>query len=138
MIFLIIKRLCESEGAFFIPILVDLTARTSFDRKSVILKKQEAKIKDFTHQTGLYRDRAREQSYGFNKSVSQKAVYSNKRALQIAEEMRIIKVQERERALREIGTEKYPLKLNEGHQNKHILGSHSYEKNGKKAISTAT
>ena len=49
--------------------------QAEFDRKSVLLKKQEAKIKDFTHQTGLYRDRAREQSYGFNKSVSQKAVY---------------------------------------------------------------
>lgn len=52
--------------------------QAEFDRKSVLLKKQEAKIKDFTHQTGLYRDRAREQSYGFNKSVSQKAVWSNK------------------------------------------------------------
>lgn len=49
--------------------------QAAFDRKSVLLKKQEAKIKDFTHQTGLYRDRAREQSYGFNKSVSQKAVH---------------------------------------------------------------
>lgn len=51
--------------------------QAEFDRKSVLLKKQEAKIRDFTHQTGLYRDRAREQSYGFNKSVSQKAVRSN-------------------------------------------------------------
>lgn len=48
--------------------------QTAFDRKSVLLKKQEAKLKDFTNQTGLARDRAREQSYGFNKSVSQKAV----------------------------------------------------------------
>lgn len=47
--------------------------QAEFDRKSVLLKKQEAKIKDLTQQTGLYRDRAREQSYGFNKSVSQKA-----------------------------------------------------------------
>ena len=53
--------------------------QAEFDRKSVLLKKQEDKIKDFTHQTGLYRDRAREQSYGFNKSVSQKAVWSNKK-----------------------------------------------------------
>lgn len=30
--------------------------QAEFDRKSVLLKKQEAKIKDFTHQTGLYRD----------------------------------------------------------------------------------
>jgi hypothetical protein len=49
--------------------------QAEFDRKSVLLKKQEAKIKDFTQQTGLYRDRAREQSYGFNKSVSLKAVH---------------------------------------------------------------
>ena len=55
--------------------------QAEFDRKSVLLKKQEAKIKDFTQQTGLYRDRAREQSYGFNKSVSQKAVWSNKNSL---------------------------------------------------------
>ena len=53
--------------------------QAEFDRKSVLLKKQEAKIKDFTHQTGLYRDRAREQSYGFNKSVSQKAVWEYKK-----------------------------------------------------------
>lgn len=52
--------------------------QAEFDRKSVLLKKQEARIRDFTHQTSLYRDRAREQSYGFNKSVSQKAVWSNK------------------------------------------------------------
>ena len=55
------------------------------------MKKQKEAIKDFTHQTGLYRDRAREQSYGFDKSVSQKAILANKRALQIEEEKRIIK-----------------------------------------------
>lgn len=52
--------------------------QTAFDRKSVLLKKQEATLKDFTNQTGLARDRAREQSYGFNKSVSQKAVWADK------------------------------------------------------------
>lgn len=76
--------------------------QAAFDRKSVLLKKQEAKIKDFTHQTGLYRDRAREQVsahfdtakgkvVSFNKSVSQKAILANKQALQIEEEKRIIK-----------------------------------------------
>lgn len=55
--------------------------QTAFDRKSVLLKRQEAVLKDFTRQTGLARDRAREQAYGFNKSVSQKAVQSNKRAI---------------------------------------------------------
>lgn len=52
--------------------------QTAFDRKSVLLKRQEAALKDFTRQTGLARDRAREQSFGFNKSVSQKAIYANK------------------------------------------------------------
>ena len=61
--------------------------QAEFDRKSVLLKKQEAKIKEFTHQTGLYRDRTREQSYGFNKSVSQKSVWSNKKVYNSAKEI---------------------------------------------------
>lgn len=52
--------------------------QTAFDRKSVLLKRQEAALRDFTKQTGLARDRAREQVYGFNKSVSQKAVFAEK------------------------------------------------------------
>ncbi|MEZ3496247.1 MAG: phage minor capsid protein [Lachnospiraceae bacterium] len=59
--------------------------QTAFDRKSVLLKRQEAALRDFTKQTGLARDRAREQvsahfdvgqgkTVAFNKSVSQKAV----------------------------------------------------------------
>lgn len=52
--------------------------QAEFNRKSVLLKRQEAALKDFTHQTGLARDRAREQSYGFNKSVSKKAVWADK------------------------------------------------------------
>lgn len=76
--------------------------QAAFDRKSVLLKKQEAALKDFTKQTGLTRDRSREQVsahfdtkqgkvVSFNKSVSQKAVHRNKRALKIEEEKRIIK-----------------------------------------------
>lgn len=64
--------------------------QAEFDRKSVRLKKQEAKLKDFTNQTGLTRDRSREQvpahydtkqgkTVAFNKSVSQKAVWANKK-----------------------------------------------------------
>lgn len=64
--------------------------QSAFDRKSVLLKKQEARLKDFTNQTGLMRDRAREQvpahfdtaqgkTVAFNKSVSQKAVSVNQR-----------------------------------------------------------
>lgn len=118
--------------------------QAAFDRKSVLLKKQEAKIKDFTHQTGLYRDRAREQvpahfetvqgkTVAFNKSVSQKAVQANKRALQIEKEKRIIIEQETKRIRQEIANGKYPLTLNVGNQNKHIPTSHSYKPEDKKS-----
>lgn len=60
--------------------------QTAFNKKSILLKRQEAALKDFTKQTGLARDRAREQvsahfdskqgkTVAFNKSVSQKAVH---------------------------------------------------------------
>lgn len=118
--------------------------QAEFNRKSVLLKRQEAALKDFTHQTGLARDRAREQVpahfdktqnkvVSFNKSVSQKAVWANKKALQKENERSIIIAQERERALREIGTEKYPLEINVGNQNKHIKDSHSYTQSGEKS-----
>lgn len=61
--------------------------QAAFDRKSVLLKKQEATLQDFTKQTGLTRDRSREQAYGFNKSVSQKSVMSNKKVLIILREI---------------------------------------------------
>lgn len=68
--------------------------QTAFDRKSVLLKRQEAALKDFTKQTGLARDRAREQvsahfdskqgkTVAFNKSVSQKAVWANKNSIEL-------------------------------------------------------
>lgn len=74
----------------------------AFNRKSVVLKKQEASLKDFCNQTGLRRDRAREQvsahfdsdkgkTVAFDKSVSQKAVWANKQELKFREEQRIIK-----------------------------------------------
>ena len=58
--------------------------QAAFDRKSVLLKKQEAALKDFTKQTWFIRDRSREQVsahfdttngkiVSFNKSVSQKS-----------------------------------------------------------------
>ena len=107
--------------------------QAEFDRKSVLLKKQEAKIKDFTHQTGLYRDRAREQSYGFNKSVSQKVVMINKKVLEKAAENAKI-IEEEKRKIREkILSGEIPLKLNVGNQNKHITTSHSYRPEDKKS-----
>lgn len=52
-----------------------------FARKSVILKRREAALEDFTKQHNLLRDRSREQAYygkgttqGFGRSTSQKAV----------------------------------------------------------------
>lgn len=58
-----------------------------FNNESVKLKGYEAKLKDFCEQTGLHRDKFREQVFavetengikGFGKSVSQKAVKANK------------------------------------------------------------
>lgn len=57
--------------------------KQAFDRKSVLLKKQEAKLRDFCNQTGLRRDNFREQSNGFNKSVSQKAVWANRKNIEV-------------------------------------------------------
>lgn len=62
--------------------------KNEFANLSVKLKKQEAKLNDFTYQTGLKRDRVREQVYAeetktgiknFGKSVSQKAVWANEK-----------------------------------------------------------
>lgn len=69
----------------------------------------------------------------FNKSVSQKAVQANKRALQIEKEKRIIIEQETKRIRQEIANGKYPLTLNVGNQNKHIPTSHSYKPEDKKS-----
>lgn len=108
------------------------------------MKKQEAKIKDFTHQTGLYRDRAREQvsahyntnqskTVAFNKSVSQKAVMANKKNLDFLAENAKIK-EEKIRKIREkILANEFPLKLNVGNQNKHITTSHSFNPEDKKS-----
>ena len=54
----------------------------SFNQSSVKLKQQEADLKDFLKQTGLDRQREREQVLGFNRSTSQKAVQANKKANQ--------------------------------------------------------
>ena len=53
--------------------------KEKFDRSSVTLKRQEAKLKDFTKNTGLDRQREREQVLGFGRSAAQKAVWANKK-----------------------------------------------------------
>ena len=118
--------------------------QAEFDRKSVLLKEQEAKIKDFTHQTGLYRDRAREQvssfynlqkkfQLSFNKSVSQKVVMANKKNLDFLAENAIIKEEEKQKIREKILANEFPLELNVGNQNKHITTSHSFNPEDKKS-----
>lgn len=58
-----------------------------FEKESVKLKQQESSLNTFCRETGLYRQRNREQVYaskhgGFNRSVAQKAVWANKKARQ--------------------------------------------------------
>lgn len=53
--------------------------QADFSQASVTLKKQEARLKDFLRQTGLRGDAARVQVNGFGRSISQRAVWANKR-----------------------------------------------------------
>ena len=52
--------------------------KSKFALKSVELKQKESILKDFSKQTGLMRDKARERLNKFDKSVSQKAVHASK------------------------------------------------------------
>lgn len=56
--------------------------KNDFDNLSVKLKSHEAKYKDFSFKTGLPPQKQRLQMYGFNRSVSQKAVHANFRAIE--------------------------------------------------------
>lgn len=53
--------------------------KSKFALKSVELKQKENILKDFSEQTGLKRDRVRERINRFDKSVSQKAVWIDKK-----------------------------------------------------------
>lgn len=55
--------------------------RNDFDNLSVKLKSHEAKYKDFSYKTGLPPQKQRLQMYGFNRSISQKAVHANKSSI---------------------------------------------------------
>ncbi len=72
------------------PVKDSLTLKTEFQAGAVKLKRQEARIADFCKQTGLKRDRFREQVFSaetengiksWTKSVSQKAVWAEKKTL---------------------------------------------------------
>ena len=53
-----------------------------FERKSVTLKKREARLEEHLKATGLLPDNSRVRVDGFGKSVSQKTVWANKRYIQ--------------------------------------------------------
>lgn len=55
--------------------------QNDFDTFSVKLKRQEAKLTDFCNKTGLLKDNARIQKYGFGRSTAQKAVSIHKNYL---------------------------------------------------------
>lgn len=72
------------------PLSEQLALKSEFQAGAVKLKRQEARITDFCKQTGLKRDRFREQVFSaetengikaWTKSVSQKAVMANRSAL---------------------------------------------------------
>lgn len=54
--------------------------RADFERASVTLKRREARLQSYLNSTGRQRDRTREQVGGFDRSVSGKAVWANRRA----------------------------------------------------------
>ena len=73
----------------------------SFLQTSAQLKNRENKLKDFCRQTGLRRDRSREQIFavktenavrGFDRSVAQKAVWADKKAVDILGRSDIMKM----------------------------------------------
>ena len=53
--------------------------QSDFAQSSVKLKRQEAKLRDFTRQTDRRADTSRVQVMGFGRSMSQKAVWENKK-----------------------------------------------------------
>lgn len=55
--------------------------KEKFDSSSAKLKRQESELKDFLQQTGLDRQREREQVLGFGRSQSNKAVWVNKKSV---------------------------------------------------------
>ena len=59
----------------------DSGAKAEFENLSVKLKSQEAKLKDFCYKTDRKVDKFRVQVNGFDKSVSQKAVWTEKKAV---------------------------------------------------------
>lgn len=56
--------------------------QSDFTRVSARLKEHENRLRDFTRQTGLVRQREREQVLGFGRSQASKAVWENRKAVE--------------------------------------------------------
>ena len=67
--------------------------QNDFDKFAVKLKKQEANLTDFCNKTGLLKDNARAQTYGFSRSTAQKAVQANKKSIAKSNNSGTIKLQ---------------------------------------------
>lgn len=76
--------------------------KAEFSSKSVLLKRQEARLKDFCKQTGIYYDNSRLQVFtqatengikNWGKSVSSKAVWANKKSVDNSVKSGIIKAE---------------------------------------------
>ena len=65
------------KAAKTIPGRIEVEA--DFLQKSVILKRKEQKLKDFLRASGQRNEKDRQQVYGFNQSVSGRAVWGNRR-----------------------------------------------------------
>lgn len=108
--------------------------QNSFNSNSVKLKGYEAKYKDFCNKTERYQDKFRLQKQGFNKSVSQKAVWHAKKTANTLKNKNESAILKKTEILENIRNGKYNLSLNIGNQNKHIASSHSYKESDKKSI----
>ena len=73
-----------------------------FDKAAVKLKRQEAAYKDFSYKTGFGADPFRLQTTGFGKSISQKAVWANRREIRAIAEKQIIEEIKKESGIRGI------------------------------------
>jgi len=119
--------------------------KSDFDRKSVLLKKQEAAYKDFCSKTARYQDKARLQVKGFDRSVSQKAVQANKKApenianshnndiIEPEEKLRIPQIKSSS-VSQKIDTGEYSTALSKQQYAKHVQGTPQFESYKKSRI----
>lgn len=78
------KRILAAQNEFIVHTDSESMKRAmqkEFDKKAIILKRQEAQLKDFCKKTGLRVDASRTQKYGFGRSAAQRAVWSRKKEL---------------------------------------------------------